>query len=107
MNEVRVTAQPDVRIINDRSSAIRVTLGQQGPRGAPGEASDSLALEGYVHTQALASDVWTVNHNLGRKPAVTLLSTGGVEFDGQITHVSVNQLVVSLSSAVAGTARCL
>jgi hypothetical protein len=45
MNEVRVTFQPDVRIVNDRSSAIRVGLGQQGPRGAdgaPGSGGDSV-----------------------------------------------------------------
>jgi hypothetical protein len=107
VNEVRVTLEPAVRIVNDRSSAVRVQLGQQGPRGAPGESGGEVALEGYLYTQGSPSATWTINHNLGRRPAVTLLTTGGVEFDGQITHVSLNQLVVSLVSAVAGTARCL
>ncbi len=65
------------------------------------------ALDGFTHTQGSPSATWTINHNLGRKPIVTLLTTGGVAFEGQITHVSVNQCVVNLAAATAGTARCL
>lgn len=61
----------------------------------------------YVHTQASASSTWTINHNLGRRPAITLYTTGGVQFSAEITHTSVNQAVVSLALAIAGTARCL
>jgi hypothetical protein len=44
---------------------------------------------------------------LGRKPLIALLTTGGVEFAGDIVHVTVNQAVVSLAAPFAGTARCL
>jgi hypothetical protein len=102
-----VTVNARVWNVTVRDRVVRVALVvRQGPPGPPGsgEAAD---LAGYVHTQASPATVWTINHNLGRKPIVTLLSTGGVEFDGQLTHVSINQAVINLSSAVAGTARCL
>ena len=60
----------------------------------------------YVHTQGSASDTWTINHSLGRKPKIALLTVGGVEFEGFIQHTSDNQAVASLSVAIAGTARC-
>ena len=74
--------------------------GPTGPSGAPGGSS-------YLHTQSSASATWTINHNLGYNPIVALFTAGNVEFQGTITHTSVNQTVVSLVSAVTGTARLI
>jgi hypothetical protein len=60
----------------------------------------------HTHTQAVASTTWTINHNLGYYPTISLQTVGGVEFEAEITHTSVNQAVVSLVTATAGTARC-
>ena len=58
----------------------------------------------YEHVQSTASAVWTVNHNLGRRPAaVAVLSPGGVEVNAAVTHVSVNQLIVTFSAPAVGT----
>lgn len=70
----------------------------------PGAAGGLVA---YTHTQGSASATWTINHNLGYNPLVTLLSAGGLEFEGTVTHTSVNQTVCSFNSAVAGSARLL
>lgn len=60
---------------------------------------------GYLHTQSVADTVWTVNHNLGvLTPSVTLADGSGLEFLAQITFVTVNQLTVTSSAAIAGTA---
>lgn len=69
-------------------------------RGPPGP------IGGYTHVQSSPSAAWTINHNLGVKPTISLYSVGGAEFDGQITHVTDNQAVVNLATAVAGFARC-
>jgi hypothetical protein len=61
----------------------------------------------YVHTQASPSALWNVNHNLGQRPTVSLQTTGGVEFEGAVTHLSANQLQVQLSSPQTGLARCI
>jgi hypothetical protein len=58
----------------------------------------------YVHTQSSASTTWTINHNLGYRPSVELLNSGGVEVDGNVVHVSVNQVSVLFTVAIAGTA---
>lgn len=76
-----------------------------GPQGAKGD--DGAAASTYLHTQSVASATWTINHNLGVNPVVSLYTVGGVEFDGQVTHITANQAVVSLVTSVAGFARCI
>lgn len=74
---------------------------QQGPQGPAGPAGAS-----YTHTQLSASAIWTVNHNLGFRPDITLYSSGGVVIDGFVTHINNNQAQVDLDTATTGTARC-
>lgn len=71
-------------------------------------ALDALAVgaaPAYVHTQAAPDTTWTINHNLGFIPSVELLTAGGVEFDAEVVHTSVNQTLVYLLTAMAGSAR--
>jgi len=83
-----------------------ITVGLQGPPGlSPGGVPADLA--GYTHTQSSPSAVWTINHNLGRKPLVSLRTNGNVEFEGSLVHMSNNQVIAFLATAVAGAARCL
>jgi hypothetical protein len=72
-----------------------------GPPGRDGAG-------GYEHAQTGAASVWTVNHNLGRWPAaVTVVTTGGVEVEAGVTHVSINQTIIDFSAAFAGRARII
>ena len=48
----------------------------------------------------------TVNHNLGKYPSVTVLSSAGDELIGDVTHNTVNQLVVSFNGSNTGTITC-
>lgn len=72
---------------------------------------DSVALavpaDYYIHSQGAAATTWTINHNLGRKPAISLRTVGGAEVDGAITHISDNQATAQFSAALAGTAYCI
>lgn len=59
----------------------------------------------YVHTQSTPAATWTINHNLGYRPLITLLTSGGVEYEAEVVHTSTNQVLVYHTSAKAGTAR--
>ena len=75
-------------------------IGPQGPAGS--------TLASYEHVQSVASASWTVNHNLGRWPAgVTIVTTGGVEVEAAVTHVSTAQLVIAFATPFAGRARII
>lgn len=59
----------------------------------------------YIHTQSTASILWTIPHNLGYQPHVSLTTLGGVEFDAEVRHTSNNVTEVHHKVAIAGQAR--
>jgi hypothetical protein len=59
----------------------------------------------YVHEQALPSDTWTITHNLGFRPDVSVTDSAGSEVEGGVNHPTVNQTVLTFSGAFSGTAR--
>lgn len=59
----------------------------------------------YLYTQTAPAAVWTINHNLGLRPAVTILDAGGNEIEADVTHPSANQLVIRFAIPIAGLAR--
>ncbi len=59
----------------------------------------------YKHTQGTASDTWTINHNLGYEPGgVAVVDSAGTIVTGTVTYSSVDQIVVSFTSAFGGKA---
>lgn len=84
-----------------------VVISQVGPQGPPGEpgADGSSGLAAHVHSQSSPALTWTINHNFGYRPGVTILSIGGVEVKADVIHTSVNQTVIQFVVATAGSAR--
>lgn len=77
-----------------------VTVGQ-GPAGTAGVGGGA-----YQHSQPVAASPWIVNHNLGFRPNVSVLSVGGVEMWAEVIHISVNQVQVLFDDPRAGLALC-
>jgi len=61
----------------------------------------------YFHTQSSPSTTWSVFHNLGRMPSVSIRDYFDVEIEGQVSHVSLDQLVIEFNKAITGTAYCV
>lgn len=61
-------------------------------------------LVAYHHTQGTSSATWTINHNLGWYPNVTIQDSGGSIVEGEITYTSVNSLTVTFTGAFSGNA---
>jgi hypothetical protein len=83
------------------SSTPSVTVTNAGPVGPPGAGA------GYNFAQTATSAVWTINHNLGYKPSVQVFTVGGLEMLAEVQHNSINQVIVTFNTAVAGTARLI
>lgn len=77
----------------------QVTIATPGPQGV--SASVNVF---YVHTQAVASAVWTINHNLNGEPTAVVLDSAGTQCEGTFSYPSKNQMVITFTSAFAGTA---
>lgn len=91
------TGKDGVAVI-ERETVKVVSLGVQGP---PGGAA------AHIHDQAVASDTWTVTHNLGAWPDVTIFDRDGAEVDAAVHNLSLNHLTISFVVPFAGFARCV
>jgi hypothetical protein len=58
----------------------------------------------HVHTQASPSAVWTINHDLGGYPAVSIVDSARTVVFGEVTYQSTTQVVVNFSTAFSGYA---
>lgn len=75
-------------------------VGPAGPAGPAGVGGGN-----YTHIQSTPSTTWTVVHNLGYHPGgVSVIDSAGTKVYGDITHSSVNQLVINFSAGFSGKA---
>lgn len=58
----------------------------------------------HMHTQTLASATWTVAHNLGKNPSVSIVDSAEEEVIGEVQHIDMNNLVIRFSAAFSGKA---
>ena len=58
----------------------------------------------YTHTQGVSSATWTINHNLGFYPNLTVQDSAGTIYEGEITYTNSDSLTVTFSSAFSGKA---
>ena len=87
-------------IVEDNVTNVIVTApGPQGPAGtfSPGDVS-------YTHIQSVASNTWTVNHNLGFNPTAVVLDSAGTNCEGTFSYPTTNTLIITFTAAFTGTA---
>ena len=58
----------------------------------------------YIHTQSGSASTWTINHNLGYYPAVSVVDSGESLVIGDVTYISTNTLSVSFTASFGGKA---
>lgn len=58
----------------------------------------------YVHNQISASQVWLIQHNLGKMPSVSISDSAGTIVYGEIKYLDLNNIEVRFSSGFSGKA---
>lgn len=58
----------------------------------------------YVHTQVSISSEWTINHNLGFFPNVTVMDNSNRILETDLQYLNVNSVKIIMNSAMSGTA---
>ena len=100
INSVQTVEQIEV-VIDDLDLEV-IEVSEQGPPGpiGPGGLGD------FEQTFSALSS-WVVNHNLGRRPLVSVTTMGGDEIGVRVLHTNDNQFVVYFDSPIAGIVRCI
>lgn len=70
------------------------------PSGGGGSGNDIH----YVHYQTVASTVWAITHNLGKKPSVSVVDTSGSVIEGSIQYNNLNSLDITFNASFSGEA---
>ena len=58
----------------------------------------------HTHTQGTVSTVWTINHDLGGYPSVTIVDSAKTVVFGEVNYISTTQVVVNFTTAFSGYA---
>lgn len=58
----------------------------------------------YIYTQSVASIKWLIPHNMNKYPAVTVKDSEGNIVIGELEYTDVNNVKITFSSAIGGTA---
>jgi len=58
----------------------------------------------FVYNQGVASALWTINHNMGKFPAVDVIDSGGTNVEGDIFYVDADNITITFSASFGGTA---
>jgi len=58
----------------------------------------------FIFTQGVAALVWTVNHNLGKFPSVSVVDTANTGVLSQIDYIDNNNLTITNTAQFAGKA---
>jgi hypothetical protein len=102
MSDEQIVVQPIIPQIVVINETPTITIAAPGPQGPSGAFSPSDIF--YVHTQAVSSATWTINHNLGGQPTAVVLDSAGTQCEGTFSYPSNNQMVITFTAAFSGTA---
>lgn len=59
---------------------------------------------GYVHVQSAPSTTWTINHDLGFIPNITVVDSAGTVIEGSYNYANETTVVLTFAGAFSGKA---
>ena len=64
-------------------------------------------IENYVHVQGVASDVWVINHGMGKYPNFFVRDSGGNVVKGEPLYIDEDTLQITFLGIFSGTAELI
>jgi hypothetical protein len=100
----QVQQGPDDMVDCARNFQIPVVKNQNVIVGNTGTVNTGGELATFVFTQPTPLSAWSITHNLGGFPSVTLTDPSGNVIIAQLQYISNSQVLVTFSQPVAGLA---
>lgn len=87
------------------SQGLTGPTGPQGPQGETGPPGPAGVDSGsYRHVQSVPAATWTIQHNLGYRPAVSVEDSAGTVVYGEINYTDENNLTLTFRAPFGGAA---
>jgi hypothetical protein len=77
---------------------------QTAANAAQATATTALEAVSYHHVQGVVSDTWSIQHNLGYHPNVTVQDSAGDTWEGAVTYDDNNHLTIRFMAPFSGVA---
>jgi hypothetical protein len=84
---VTQTSTSGVSLVKQPTGAVSIT----GVVGGGGDAN-------YIHTQGSPASIWEVQHNLGKRPSVTVVSSTDAVVYGVVEYIDNNNVRLTFES---------
>jgi hypothetical protein len=97
-NNVNIHEDTPNNVIVNQDAPNQVVVRLGGGTGA------TTATRRHVHTQGTASTTWTITHQLGGRPQVTIVDSADTVVVGEVTYNSNSEVEVNFTSAFSGFA---
>ena len=107
--EVAASIEAESEIINGRideidDRLIDTIVGNDLLGVVKEENTVTLTPKTYIFEQGIASDTWTINHNLNKFPSITVEDTAGTIFTAQVDYIDSNTCIVYINGSTKGKA---
>ncbi|MET8006265.1 hypothetical protein [Nonomuraea glycinis] len=92
-------------VVQELTTVVELDLAVPGIQGPPGERGPAGPGGGgyQEHVQTAPAREWTISHDFGRPPAVTVMDVDGNEIDAAV-HSDEQTVIITLGPATAGRA---
>lgn len=97
VTEVRDDLEAEVQARSEAVAALRERI--EGIEGGGTGVKTS-----YIHEAKSESNQWTIIHNMGRFPSVTLVDSTNTVIYGVVRYENENKIIVNFSAAISGKA---
>lgn len=94
-----IDSRIDVNELNIQTNSENITSLQSQIDQIDGDKS-------FVYKQPVASDTWTITHNLGKYPSITVVDSAGTVVVGNIILQTTEQAIINFNGAFSGKAYC-
>lgn len=94
--DVKIKKSPTVAVVHKTNPNINIPVNVNTNIGSGDKH--------YTHTQHVASDVWTVKHNLNKYPSITVVDSAETVIIGDAEYLDINTVRLTFVGAFAGKA---
>ena len=104
MNGLLVVCEKEILVEQVEDIEI-LAVAEQGPPGIQGPPGGGAGAT-YTHTQSSPAPVWTIAHNLGRYPSITVVDNLGGQLYPDVRYLDADIAQITHSVPLTGRAFC-